>query len=496
MKKTIALLCMAAGLLSCAKEIAPQEESGAEVPVKFEINVAETKSALSIAKSDWETGDLIYVFIMGIPDKYVKLTRESDGSWSEETVGEAYTLVEFGALDDNYELTAVYFPVDVDIAYENVGDWAKNKFTFTRGGKPVFGTYYLSDQTTYTLSGTTVTASLQMKIPMDMVQLYFPGGEGITTLADHTLACPFIKPVACASVGLDGTLHEDEYQAGARVGGGLPYEQGVIFAGRYYNAEKESVHTFSLANEEKIWTFTVDRGTAGPLTEGNLYTFPNFPGSGWGVELASNLYVDLGLTSGLKWAKCNLGATNEAESGEYFAWGEVATKTVIDWNTYLWMQEGQSDWKHITKYTFEDGEKEGIWYEGDNFIGDGKKGLKECGNADDAAYAALGGKFRLPTGDEWAELVSSCTWTWKTTADGYARNGYLVTGPNNRTIFLPTAGFRFGTAGPQSVTAGYYWSSTLSKYSETARYVFFNSEKIIVEGNMRELGFSLRPVSD
>lgn len=495
MKKTIALLCLAAGLLSCAKEMVPQEESAAGVPMKFEISVAQTKGDdSSLAKSDWETGDLIYVFIMGIPDKYLKMTRESDGSWSEETVGEDFMLIEFGGLDDHYELTAVHFPVGVDIAYENLGDWAKNKFTFTSAGKPVFGTYYLYDQTTYSVNGTTVKASLQMKIPAGMVQLYFPGGEGVTSLADYTFASPMIQPVACASVGLDGTLQEEVLQAGARVGGGLAYEQGVVYAGRYTNPDKVGEHSFSLASEDRIWTITVDRGTAGPLAEGNLYTFPYF--SEWSVELASELYVDLGLTSGLKWAKCNLGATNEADCGEYFAWGEVATKAVIDWNTYLWMQEGQSDWKHITKYTFEDGEKEGIWYEGDNFIGDGKKGLKEYGNADDAAYAALGGKFRLPTGDEWAELVSNCTWTWKTTADGYARNGYLVTGPNNRTIFLPVAGFRFGTAAPQSVTAGYYWSSTLSKYSETAGYVFFNSEKIIVDGNMRELGFSLRPVSD
>ena len=460
---------MAAGLLSCAKEIAPQEESGAEVPVKFEINVAETKSALSIAKSDWETGDLIYVFIMGIPDKYVKLTRESDGSWSEETVGEAYTLVEFGALDDNYELTAVYFPVDVDIAYENVGDWAKNKFTFTRGGKPVFGTYYLSDQTTYTLSGTTVTASLQMKIPMDMVQLYFPGGEGITTLADHTLACPFIKPVACASVGLDGTLHEDEYQAGARVGGGLPYEQGVIFSGRYFNPDKKSVHTFSLANDEKIWTFMVDRGTAGPLTEGNLYTFPNFPGSGWSVELASNLYVDLGLS--VKWATFNLGASKPEEYGNYYAWGEITPKSTYIWDNYFDTTDGGST---FTKYAKD------------------KKTVLEP--SEDAAYAALGGRFRMPTRAEIEALLGLPN-EWVTNYNGSGINGYKFTG-NGNTLFLPAAGY-YGIGSEQAGNYGRYWSTTLNLGNASmAAYGYFNSLGTGSAASARRFGYSVRPVSD
>ena len=35
----------------------------------------------------------------------------------------------------------------------------------------------------------------------------------------------------------------------------------------------------------------------------------------------SNEYVDLGLPSGLKWAKCNVGAESETDYGDYFMWG-------------------------------------------------------------------------------------------------------------------------------------------------------------------------------
>ena len=45
---------------------------------------------------------------------------------------------------------------------------------------------------------------------------------------------------------------------------------------------------------------------------------------------AYNEYVDLGLPSGLKWATCNVGANYPEEYGNYYAWGEVVTKTAYN----------------------------------------------------------------------------------------------------------------------------------------------------------------------
>ena len=44
-------------------------------------------------------------------------------------------------------------------------------------------------------------------------------------------------------------------------------------------------------------------------------------------------YVDLGLPSGLKWAKCNVGAEKETDYGDYFMWGYTRpnTDTIGDW---------------------------------------------------------------------------------------------------------------------------------------------------------------------
>ena len=38
-------------------------------------------------------------------------------------------------------------------------------------------------------------------------------------------------------------------------------------------------------------------------------------------------FVDLGLPSGLKWAKCNLGAKTETDYGNYYMWGSTTPNT-------------------------------------------------------------------------------------------------------------------------------------------------------------------------
>ena len=45
-------------------------------------------------------------------------------------------------------------------------------------------------------------------------------------------------------------------------------------------------------------------------------------------------YVDLGLTSGTKWATANIGAKTPQDYGNYYAWGETTTKEVYNWETY------------------------------------------------------------------------------------------------------------------------------------------------------------------
>ena len=213
------------------------------------------------------------------------------------------------------------------------------------------------------------------------------------------------------------------------------------------------------------------------------------PGGG---ETPSTMeYVDLGLPSGLKWAKCNLGASKPSDYGDHYAWGETAPKAVYDWTTYKWMQAGKSDEKHITKYTYADGETGGIWYDSSGtFIGDGKTVLAA---ADDAATANLGSPWRMPTADEIQELLDNCTWFW-TTQDGV--KGHQVGGPNGNAIFLPAAGLRLDSGFHFAGGQGNYWSSSLyPDISKDARSLFLNSSgRHELHYYNRSIGFSVRPV--
>ena len=48
----------------------------------------------------------------------------------------------------------------------------------------------------------------------------------------------------------------------------------------------------------------------------------------------------------------------------------------------------------------------------------------------DHAYQILGNNWRMPTVDEFKELIDNCKWHW-------VGNGYVVTGPNKNSIKLP-----------------------------------------------------------
>lgn len=211
---------------------------------------------------------------------------------------------------------------------------------------------------------------------------------------------------------------------------------------------------------------------------------------GGGTTPSTMEYVDLGLPSGLKWAKCNLGASKPSDYGDFYAWGEIATKTTwAVWEFYKWMQSGQSEWKYITKYTIADGETEAIWYDSSgNFIGDNITTLVA---ADDAATQQLGSPWRMPTVDEINELLDKCTWTW-TTQDGV--NGHQVDGPNGNAIFLPATGYISDLFIINRGDLGYYWSSSLSPSSHDASLFYFDSVNHAWAYEHRRCGLSVRPV--
>ena len=144
-----------------------------------------------------------------------------------------------------------------------------------------------------------------------------------------------------------------------------------------------------------------------------------------------NEYVDLGLPSGTLWATCNVGANKPEEYGDFFAWGETEPKEVyFDYN-YKWV--------NFSKYNSTDGKM-------------------ELDPEDDAAYVNMGTSWRTPSAEQISELVNNCTWRW-TQKNGV--NGYLVTGPNRNTMFLPAAGICVDDNPLEDAGSyGCYWTRT------------------------------------
>ena len=186
--------------------------------------------------------------------------------------------------------------------------------------------------------------------------------------------------------------------------------------------------------------------------------------------------IDLGLPSGLKWASFNLGATKPEEYGDYYAWGETEPKDYYYWPSYQWCNGSMSS---ITKYNSESSQG----------IVDNKSDLSEYGYEDDVAHVKLGSMWRIPTVNEYYELMEICVWSW------VSRNGvsgYEVTGMTGNRIFIPGAGY-WDYSGYTLPGTGEYWAS--STYApETAFELFFNSWEYHVGQTQRCYGESIRPV--
>jgi hypothetical protein len=184
-------------------------------------------------------------------------------------------------------------------------------------------------------------------------------------------------------------------------------------------------------------------------------------------------YVDLGLS--VKWATCNVGADSPEDYGDYFAWGETSPKSTYNWSTYKW-----GDYENFTKYNTKSG-----FGTVDN--------KNQLDLSDDAARANWGGSWRMPTHDEFMELIEKCSWTW-TTQNGV--KGYKVTSKtNDNSIFLPAAGYRNDGSLYYAGSFGYYWSSSLYTDDPThARYVGFGSSDVVWDYINRCYGRSVRPV--
>ncbi|MGM9872210.1 MAG: protein kinase, partial [Muribaculaceae bacterium] len=174
-------------------------------------------------------------------------------------------------------------------------------------------------------------------------------------------------------------------------------------------------------------------------------------------------WVDLGLS--VKWATCNVGASSPTGYGDYYAWGEVSTK---------------SEYSESNSRTYNNSNN--------NF--------NICGNSSyDVARYKWGSPWRLPSASEIKELIDNCTWEWMT-MNGVS--GYKVTSKRNSNyIFLPAAGWRCVWSLDSRGSLGIYWSGSPYEIGSSHAFgLYFGSYRHYRGWYGRYYGQSVRPVAE
>ena len=160
----------------------------------------------------------------------------------------------------------------------------------------------------------------------------------------------------------------------------------------------------------------------------------------------SHDFVEIG---GIKWATMNVGATGVTDYGLYFQWGDTQGYTAA--------QVGEGEGK---KYF---GEDDCIYYNNGSYTkyneGDSKITLE---STDDAANAAWGGNWRMPTVSEFIALGEATTSAWTADYQGTGVSGLVLTSiADGATLFFPACGHADNGSVYAVGSYGYYWSSSL-----------------------------------
>lgn len=272
-------------------------------------------------------------------------------------------------------------------------------------------------------------------------------------------------------------------------------QQGYVYSGKILFPGAKTAYDiyFSADNETEIFV--------APLSNG-LWLIAYQPTDPNDLQYIVNA-VDLGLS--VKWGTCNLGASKPEEFGDYYAWGEVEPY-YSSLDPLIW-KEGKENGYDWTSYRWCDGTEQGFtkylhpkwsFYWAGEGEPDGKMILDP---EDDAAHVKLGGTWRMPTYDDWIELMSKCTWEWS--SENGVEGMRLTSNINGNSIFFPAAGAIGGTTpgyfqGYYMGDSGLYWSSSTDKSDppSRARAMTMKADMFRSAVPQRYRGYSIRPVME
>lgn len=175
----------------------------------------------------------------------------------------------------------------------------------------------------------------------------------------------------------------------------------------------------------------------------------NTPASG---ETNGHKWVDLGLPSGTKWATCNVGAATSEHFGNTYYWGSISP--YIDY--------------HSEDTPIKDTKV-------DDISGNPKY---------DPATVAWGKEWRMPTLEQFKELMFNCT--WECTTLGRLNGFKVISKINGNYIFFPIE--MYGKVGS-------YWTSTPGIATHNTNQIFMDKAYISFSTTYRKENKPIRAVT-
>ena len=181
-------------------------------------------------------------------------------------------------------------------------------------------------------------------------------------------------------------------------------------------------------------------------------------------------FVDLGLPSGTLWATCNVGASSPEQAGLYFAFGETEGFTA---------EQVEKGVRKFNKTSYK-----------------AKKFKSELTSEEDAAHVNMGEGWRMPTYNEWQELIDNCDTAWTDDYNGTGIKGRIFTSKvNGNSVFLPAAGVCNGSSVNYVGSWGYYWSASYSP-NNAGISLFFTSSVQPLGAYGKDIGRVVRAVCE